>query len=679
MLTFITRLCLLFLYLFGCQCLGNSFCHAQTWTPFDLPWNEAPVNLSSFLDAPAGKHGFVDIKDGHFVFEDGTPIRFWGVSITGSACFPAHDQSPVIAERLARFGINIVRFQHLDAGWASPSLFTLSPRQTLRLDAAAFDRLDYFLFQLQNRGIYACLDGLDSRIVQTGDGVIYPEAIPPGWGNYIHFVPALRFLHKDFLQEFWTHRSPYTKKEYRDTPSIALANLFYEQDVQAFESIHPAFLPDLEEFWSRWCKQQEISPAPTLNLQKPDPQVRQFLNNLVKNSSLDMLSFLRSIGVKCPIGSSDTLQTMEEMALQNAMNFTSVHRLWEPPIGNTPLYSTKSLVRMDPQKSSTLFSELAVTKIKNKPLIVSKWGHPWPNTYRAELPIWMAAMANFQQWNGCITSSYSSLTDQDVSSIIAPLEHFNDPCFMGLLPAASILFHANEEFQPDPSITIALDENRLYSSPPLHPDEVLPSRSVHQALIQSEFTTATAGGKIVDPTEPITPQKPEKKKTAKTSYIHDSDRALVIINTEQTQAFIGNIANSVPSDLPHCEIHTEDEFAVFCLSSLDQTPIPSSQHLLVTLVSQSNNTGFDSQEQEGVHFMTSKGVGPVVLKPRRIRLFIKTRHKNAHIVPIMGNGDNLDAVPFQIQDGLLSFLAGQHGTMYYRITFNESNTIMPKP
>ena len=33
------------------------------------------------LDAPAGKHGFVKVKDGHFYFEDGTRARFWGTKI----------------------------------------------------------------------------------------------------------------------------------------------------------------------------------------------------------------------------------------------------------------------------------------------------------------------------------------------------------------------------------------------------------------------------------------------------------------------------------------------------------------------------------------------------------------------------------------------------------------------
>lgn len=42
----------------------------------------SPVDVSFLLDAPAGKHGFVVVKDGHLATEDGQRIRFWGVNIT---------------------------------------------------------------------------------------------------------------------------------------------------------------------------------------------------------------------------------------------------------------------------------------------------------------------------------------------------------------------------------------------------------------------------------------------------------------------------------------------------------------------------------------------------------------------------------------------------------------------
>ncbi|MDX9754867.1 MAG: hypothetical protein RBU29_12965, partial [bacterium] len=111
--------------------LAPVLAQSEAWQPFAMPWDAAPVNLSFLLDPPAGKHGFLDIQDGKFEFEDGTPARFWGTTISGAACFPSHDQAPLIAERLSQLGINLVRLQSMDAPWAEISLFTLHANQQL--------------------------------------------------------------------------------------------------------------------------------------------------------------------------------------------------------------------------------------------------------------------------------------------------------------------------------------------------------------------------------------------------------------------------------------------------------------------------------------------------------------------------------------------------------------------
>ena len=55
--------------------------------PFSMDHRRAvlthsPVDVSFLLDAPAGKHGFVKVQDGHLATGDGHRIRFWGVNIT---------------------------------------------------------------------------------------------------------------------------------------------------------------------------------------------------------------------------------------------------------------------------------------------------------------------------------------------------------------------------------------------------------------------------------------------------------------------------------------------------------------------------------------------------------------------------------------------------------------------
>ncbi|MBI4603068.1 MAG: hypothetical protein HY721_14010 [Planctomycetes bacterium] len=58
--------------------------------PFVLPWDDAspgPADVSFLLEAPAGKRGFVEARDGRFWAGD-RRIRFWGVNVCFAACFP---------------------------------------------------------------------------------------------------------------------------------------------------------------------------------------------------------------------------------------------------------------------------------------------------------------------------------------------------------------------------------------------------------------------------------------------------------------------------------------------------------------------------------------------------------------------------------------------------------------
>ena len=78
----------------------------------------SPADVSFLLDAPAGRDGFVGIKDGHLVKPGGERLRLWGVNLTGftrgANLLPPKELAPLWAEELARFGINCVRMHFLD-------------------------------------------------------------------------------------------------------------------------------------------------------------------------------------------------------------------------------------------------------------------------------------------------------------------------------------------------------------------------------------------------------------------------------------------------------------------------------------------------------------------------------------------------------------------------------------
>jgi hypothetical protein len=203
------------------------------WFAFPMNPKRQPNPLvdigASLLHTPAGKHGFVQSKNGHFYYADGNQARFWAVNIHSSnALFPSHDQAERVAETLSRSGINLVRF-HLTE-------YVLIDRD--RPDHATFlpdtdekwERFDYFVKCLKDKGVYILLDsvtGLSARGLSDAD-------VPHGseYGSHrpwAHFEPAFIDLGKAYIKGLLTHVNTYTGKALKDEPAIAMLMLINEQ------------------------------------------------------------------------------------------------------------------------------------------------------------------------------------------------------------------------------------------------------------------------------------------------------------------------------------------------------------------------------------------------------------------------------------------------------------------
>ena len=145
--------------------------------PYVLPWDKMPVDISFIFEneKPAGKHGFLKVEGENFVFEDGTPAKFWGTNFNSGANFPSHSHSEKVAKRLAQAGLNMVRFHQLEADFSTPNIFQFTKGKRLKdtstFDPESMDRLDYLVHCLKQEGIYVYFDILCYRKFRIGDGV----------------------------------------------------------------------------------------------------------------------------------------------------------------------------------------------------------------------------------------------------------------------------------------------------------------------------------------------------------------------------------------------------------------------------------------------------------------------------------------------------------------------------
>ncbi|MDD5351218.1 MAG: cellulase family glycosylhydrolase, partial [Chthoniobacteraceae bacterium] len=189
--------------------------------PFVLPWDDATpgvTDMSGLLEKPAGSHGFIQARDGH-LFADGKRIRFFGVNTVFGANFPTHEAAEKIAARMAKFGINCVRFHHMD-NRAAPSGIWNEDMRTL--NAGQLDKLDYFIAQLKAHGIYSDLNLHVSRVYPGMPE--WKEA--PGFSKGVDlFYPPMLEMQRDYARQLLRHVNPYTHTAYADEPAVALVEI----------------------------------------------------------------------------------------------------------------------------------------------------------------------------------------------------------------------------------------------------------------------------------------------------------------------------------------------------------------------------------------------------------------------------------------------------------------------
>jgi hypothetical protein len=234
--------------------------------PLVLPWDDASpgvTDVSTWGHRPAGKFGPVRAgPDGH-LHAGNQRIRFFGVNLCYAATLPRREDAPKVAARMAKFGINAVRFHHMDANPFPGGIRARKAATTCDLDPEGLDRLDYFVDQLKQHGIYANLNLLVSRPFTAADGLPREIEQIADWKDrhvvgFFH-APALE-AQKAYARNLLTHRNRYTGLTYAEDPAVAFIEINNENGlIHAWLMGHVDRLPDvfrqdLHRQWNQWLR-----------------------------------------------------------------------------------------------------------------------------------------------------------------------------------------------------------------------------------------------------------------------------------------------------------------------------------------------------------------------------------------------------------------------------------------
>lgn len=229
--------------------------------PFAIPWDDdAPsaANVAAWNEVPAGRHGFVQVRDGHFVDGQGQRLRFLGTNVCFAADFPPPEIAEIAARRMAKFGINIVRFHHEDSGYFPGGLWDPAFPDKQHFSAEALDRYDYFIYQLKLNGIYTNINLHVSRTLGAADGIEQADELPSMNKGVDNFHPRMIELQKKFAKELLTHVNRYTGTRLCDEPAVAMIEINNENSLTSswqwgqIDAL-PAYLQDLlDQRWQVW-------------------------------------------------------------------------------------------------------------------------------------------------------------------------------------------------------------------------------------------------------------------------------------------------------------------------------------------------------------------------------------------------------------------------------------------
>jgi hypothetical protein len=663
-------------------------CPAQSTSgmvPFTLDAQRAlqsrsPVDVSFLLDAPAGKHGFLQVANGHLATGEGQRLRLWGVNITdwskGSRQIPAKKDAAFWAATLARFGVNCVRFQFLDLD-APRGLIAAGGPDSRHLDAAQFDREDYFIAQLEKRGIYIDLNLLVGRRFKAGDGV---EVVNNGPYRGVNLKGTSLFdrrmieLQKEYARELLAHRNPYTGLRYTDDPAVALVEINNENALNiGYRPPSPFYAKELTEMYNTWLAAHRTpaqiaalramagvtgdqAPVPlmgSLDFQaaKAPPErfyaEAEFYNDTQSSYFREMTEYLkRTLGTRSlVIDTADHSHSGSGYPILLATmssDVTDGHDYWEHP---TVIYTRKSPMVDDPFNSTVV--ELSRSAMAGKPYTVSEVNTPFPNDFDIEgIPI-LAAYGALQDWDAIMWYTFEPKEDTAWKPYVGdPFDISQDPVKMPELAAGALLFLRGDVEKARSMVERSYTQQQVFDSMLLPPTTDRPYFTPGfplQLPLEHEMRISSFDGPATQGFAPVPVPNPIRSDTDQLAWYHGGPKAgMVTVDAPRTQALIGFVRSHAQAD-SNLAVEIENQFCAIQLSSMDEKPIALSSKLLLIAGGRVENSG-QRWNTAGTD-VTDWGGTPTLIEPVKGTLLLRrlAPARAVHLQAIDGAGQPLGA------------------------------------
>ncbi|MCL4795500.1 MAG: hypothetical protein KJZ84_13130 [Bryobacteraceae bacterium] len=699
------------------------------FAPYEMLWKfeggTVFADLSFLLDAPAGRDGFITIRDGRLADGAGRRFRLWGVNFSFTANLPDKQNAPLVAAHLARFGINSVRVHHLD--WRTPrGIIDSAHPDSRHLHPEMLDRLHFLIAELKKRGIYTNLNLNVARAFQVDDGV--KDADQLGFAKGVtYFDERMIELQQEYARQLLEPVNPYTGLALKDDPAIAIVEILNENSLveswvrgrtlgqgpnpeaadRTFSGLPASYARDLDNLYQTWLAEaltaEELArlreeagvdaktAVPRLG---PDelPKAAEFRFHTEARFYIEiesrffarMKKFLRDdLGVRpLLVGTSaysGSLTPYPLLTSASQLEITDAHFYWQHPsyfidpetkrrgfrIRNTPMVD-------EPAKSSIVALQRAA--IAGQPFIVSEVNHPYPNEYAAEALPLLAAYGAFHDWDGVYWYSFEhSGAANWIPKYPGHFDSRQDPVKMSQLALGALIFlrgdvnTAKRTIRRDYTAAQVRESLRLPAA--AHAPYFTPGFPADLPLVHSTRIGSLTAQRPSRSWPRI--RTPYESDTRQLRWELDNSKGLVSINTPRAQGLAGHLAKGRPR-LSDVTVVAKTPFGAVMVASLDGKPIAESSRLLITAGARTHNAGMKWNDDRTS--LVETGGPPMLIEvlEGELQIRLKGSPKRTEVLPLDGAGRALG--PFVAPQKTLTgirFNLGEHDTPWYFVSIER--------
>jgi hypothetical protein len=661
----------------------------EHWFPLKIEESTEKVefDMSHWLHKPAGKHGFVQIEGDRFVFENGTPIKFWGTNIASEKPFMPAAEADAWSEWLASYGFNAVRF-HKFTWRASDGI------NSTVVTGEKWKNFDYLCYQLRQKGIYYGWSHIYGHKVMPGDssrllaysevaGTKFPWSHLNGTtASLVNFAEDLQELNIELTVNMLNHVNPHTGLRYADDPALNFVefqnedNIFWSAIERSLEQA-PTYRKLLCEKFSNWLTEkygnqegllkawnnEGLAEGENISLKNIYPHPNHGLfgweyeqaikeNRPVKQHILDKAAFLyeeqmkfyrkfekavRKTGYKGPLVASCW------QAGTGLAHLLNLHTDYEIGIIDRHNYfggGQGHLLKPGPFANESMLKHIGsgllgagLQQVSDRPFAFSEWMSLIPNEWTAEsAPIIALYGMGLQGWD----ASYVFATDyrQFTQTIQTPgggIYNANTPTQLALYPALATAIYRNDIQEGKTVVERKVNINKLLSGNTTFREKV--EQDHDRKVLKGDFPLeAMAVGKVGitfsegEPDEVVSELAPfiqGSRVYSNTKQLMWDKSGYFTINTPGTQGVVG-YAEGKKIELDGLNLHTYNPFAVILATSLDPGKgISQAKRILITTIARTKNTGMQYNDDHTQ--LLEVGSAPMLIEPVKVNLELKRK------------------------------------------------------